>query len=70
MPTATTATATDASSGVIEVDGATVRLSAPESAMDALVKALARHHIVDLVSQPADLDEIFLEMYREANDGS
>ena len=55
---------------VIEVDGATVRLSAPESAMDALVKALARHHIVDLVSQPADLDEIFLEMYREANDDS
>ena len=36
--------------------------------MDALVKALARHPIVDLVSQPADLEEIFLELYREADD--
>ena len=52
------------------VDGATIRLSAPEAAMDALVKALARHPVVDLVSQPADLEEIFLELYREADDGS
>jgi ABC-2 type transport system ATP-binding protein len=45
-----------------------VRLSAPETAMDALVKALARHPIRDLVSQPADLEEIFLELYREGDD--
>ena len=37
--------------------------------MDALVKAAARHRIVDLVSQPADLEEIFLELYRETDDG-
>ena len=55
---------------VTQVDGATVRLAAPETAMDVLVKALARRHVVDLVSQPADLEEIFLEMYRQADDGS
>jgi ABC-2 type transport system ATP-binding protein len=55
---------------VTGVEGATIRLSAPEAAMDAAVKVLARHRVVDLVSQPADLEEIFLEMYREANGGS
>jgi len=42
-----------------------VRLSAPESAMDAVVKTAARSAVVDLVSAPADLEEIFLELYRE-----
>ena len=51
------------------VDGSTIRLSAPETAMDVLVKELARHPVVDLVSQPADLEEIFLELYREVDDG-
>jgi hypothetical protein len=37
--------------------------------MDTLVKATARHRVVDLVSQPADLEEIFLELYRESDDG-
>ena len=47
-----------------------VRLTAPEPAMDALVRnAAAAPSIVDLVSQPADLEEIFLELYREADDG-
>jgi ABC-2 type transport system ATP-binding protein len=55
---------------VTGVEGATVRLSAPETVMDDLVKALAYHTVVDLVSQPADLEEIFLEMYREADGGS
>jgi ABC-2 type transport system ATP-binding protein len=50
---------------VTSVDGSVARLTAPESAMDALVKALARHPVSDLVSQPADLEEIFLELYRE-----
>lgn len=49
--------------------GQVVRLAAPEPAMDALVKAAAAHHVVDLVSQPADLEEIFLELYREPHDG-
>jgi ABC-2 type transport system ATP-binding protein len=50
-------------------DGSIVRLQAPEAAMDAVVKAAARHRIVDLVSQPADLEEIFLELYRESDGG-
>jgi ABC-2 type transport system ATP-binding protein len=45
-----------------------VRLSAPESAMDAVVKAAACSHVADLVSAPADLEEIFLELYREPVD--
>jgi ABC-2 type transport system ATP-binding protein len=52
---------------VVAREGATVRLNAPETAMDALVKELARHTVVDLVSEPADLEEIFLELYREAD---
>jgi ABC-2 type transport system ATP-binding protein len=51
------------------VDGTTIRLSAPETAMDVLIKELARHPLIDLVSQPADLEEIFLELYREVEDG-
>jgi beta-exotoxin I transport system ATP-binding protein len=54
---------------VVSSDGAVVRLSAPESAMDALVKAVAKHEIVDLVAEPADLEEIFLELYHEVDDG-
>jgi ABC-2 type transport system ATP-binding protein len=46
-----------------------VRLSAPESAMDAIVKAAARFRVTDLVSSPADLEEIFLELYREPGAG-
>lgn len=54
---------------VVDVDGPVIRLSAPETTMDALVKLVARYSVVDLVSQPADLEEIFLELYREADDG-
>jgi ABC-2 type transport system ATP-binding protein len=53
---------------VEEAGNASVRLSASEAAMDAVVKAAARHEVVDLVSEPADLEEIFLELYREAGD--
>ena len=55
---------------LVGVEDSTVRLSAPETAMDALVKAIARHRVVDLVSEPADLEEIFLELYREADPAS
>jgi beta-exotoxin I transport system ATP-binding protein len=44
-----------------------VRLQAPETAMDAVVKVTSQHPVVDLVSQPADLEEIFLELYREGD---
>ena len=50
---------------VDSVEDSVVRLSAPEPAMDAIVKEAATHRIVDLVSQPADLEEIFLELYEE-----
>lgn len=46
-------------------DGNVLRLSAPEPAMDAVVKQAAAHRVVDLISQPADLEEIFLELYEE-----
>ena len=39
---------------------------APEPAMDAVVKAAAAHPVADLVSEPADLETIFLELYRGA----
>jgi ABC-2 type transport system ATP-binding protein len=54
---------------VVAADGAALRLSASEAAMDGLVKAAARHRVVDLVSEPADLEEIFLELYREPDGG-
>jgi beta-exotoxin I transport system ATP-binding protein len=54
---------------VTESEGPVVRLSVPEAAMDTVVKLVASHPIVDFVSQPADLEEIFLERYRGA-DGS
>ena len=54
---------------ITRVEGRSVHLSAPETAMDALVKALAASTVVDLVSQPADLEEIFLELYRDGADG-
>jgi ABC-2 type transport system ATP-binding protein len=46
-----------------------IALTAPESAMDGVVKAAAALQVVDLVSAPADLEEIFLEAYRGADDG-
>ena len=45
-----------------------LRLAAPEQAMDAVVKTAAAHRVIDLTSQPADLEEIFLELYREPAD--
>ena len=47
-----------------EGDGATVRLSVRGSA-DAVVKHAARHEVLDVVSEPADLEEIFLSYYQE-----
>jgi len=52
-----------------ESDGAVVRLSAPEPAMDGIVKAAARHRVVDFTSEPADLEEIFMDLYRGPDGG-
>jgi hypothetical protein len=38
--------------------------------MDALVKAAASRRLVDFVSRPADLEEIFLDLYEEADGGA
>ena len=54
---------------VVSIEGKVLHLSAPEPAMDALLKAASTESIVDFVSQPADLEEIFLELYREPDDG-
>ena len=50
---------------IIEVEGSVLRLSAPVAAMDAVVKHAARHEVLDVVSEPADLEEIFLSYYQE-----
>jgi ABC-2 type transport system ATP-binding protein len=49
---------------VLATEGPVLRLRAPEAAMDALVKAVARHPVADLVSEAADLEDIFLDLYR------
>ena len=54
---------------VESADDRVVRLALPAGAMDAVVKAAARHRIVDLVSAPAQLEEIFLDLYRASPDG-
>lgn len=55
---------------VVDAEGPILRLSAPEAAMGTLLRAVAPHRVVDFVAQPADLEEIFLERYREAGNGS
>jgi ABC-2 type transport system ATP-binding protein len=54
---------------VEQADGAVLRLAAPAAAMDAIVKLAAAHQLVDLVSAPAELEEIFLDLYREDSNG-
>ncbi|WP_334142306.1 ABC transporter ATP-binding protein [Rhabdothermincola sp.] len=52
--------------GVVDATahGPVVKLSV-RGALDAIVKEAARYPVVDLLSQPADLEEIFLEYYRQ-----
>jgi ABC-2 type transport system ATP-binding protein len=54
--------------GVHELDrrGRTVLLSL-EGEADALVKELARHHVVALDSREPDLEDVFLSLYRGAD---
>jgi len=47
----------------VDLDGTRLRFGVTGS-LDAVVKAAARHRVVDLLSEPADLDEIFLSFYR------
>ena len=48
-------------------DGPVLRMRVHGS-MDALIKALGAHKLVDLTSAPADLEEIFLDFYRQDGD--
>lgn len=45
------------------IDGTTLRCSAPQSALDALIKHIARHTLVDFECAEASLDETFIALY-------
>jgi hypothetical protein len=55
---------------VDQADGNILRLAVPAAAMSGVVRAAARHELVDLISEPAELEEIFLDLYREDGHGS
>jgi ABC-2 type transport system ATP-binding protein len=48
----------------VTAEGVVMRMRV-QGRIDALVKMLAHHEVVDLTSTPADLEEIFLAYYRE-----
>jgi ABC-2 type transport system ATP-binding protein len=52
-----------------QADGVVLRLSASEPAMDSVVKVAAPYPVVDFLAEPADLEEIFLDLYRERDHG-
>ena len=54
---------------VQSADGTELRLTVPPKAMHGVVELAARRQVLDLLSQAADLEEIFLELYREPTDG-
>ena len=49
----------------VVVDGRSLTCSAPQSALDALLKRVARHQVVDLGCVEAELEETFLTYYGE-----
>ena len=51
----------------LQSDRGTVDFRAPEASLDAVVKALARTHILDIEVTEADLEEMFLAYYGEEN---
>ena len=48
----------------MEINGTILKCVATGS-VDALMKAAARHTVVDVRSQEESLEEVFLDMYRE-----
>ena len=46
-----------------------VQLAAPATGRSTGSKAAASHQLVDLASAPAELEEIFSDLYREGGDG-
>ena len=53
----------------VEADGTALRLEV-EGSLDTLVKAIAAHEVIDIVSHEPDLEEIFLSYYREGERGA
>src|SRR5262245_21115961 len=53
---------------VQSAEGTEVRLTVRPKAMHGVLELAARRQVVDLLSEPADLEEIFLELYREPTD--
>jgi ABC-2 type transport system ATP-binding protein len=53
----------------VEADGIALRFEV-EGSLDTLVKAIAAHEVVDVVSHEPDLEEIFLSYYRERERGA
>ncbi len=51
----------------VHADGARLRLSV-QGSPDLVIKAAARHRVLDVVAMPADLEEIFLDYYRSGDD--
>ena len=47
----------------VRLDDGVLRCSAPRSALDALLKQVARHHVRDFECAEADLEETFLAYY-------
>jgi ABC-2 type transport system ATP-binding protein len=54
-------------SAEIDADGRRAHLTI-EGRMDALIKALARYDVIDLISEEPDLEEIFLAYYEEGGE--
>jgi ABC-2 type transport system ATP-binding protein len=52
------------------VDGRSLTCKAPQSALDALLKRITRHAIVDLGCAEAELEETFLTYYGSGPDGA
>jgi ABC-2 type transport system ATP-binding protein len=52
----------------VEGDGGVLRLVV-DGPVDALVKELARHEVVELLAREPDLEEIFMAYYRGGGDG-
>lgn len=53
----------------VEADGSALRFEV-EGSLDTLVKAIAAHEVLDVVSHEPDLEEIFLSYYREGERGA
>jgi ABC-2 type transport system ATP-binding protein len=47
----------------VRIDGATLRCSAPQSSLDALLRQVCRHTVVDFECAEAELEETFLRYY-------